>query len=60
MVILLNYTANTVMANPDFEKIKASDYQQYFYEKIDITFNRYPEHQNNMELWIKGKARGYF
>lgn len=54
------FTSNAVMANPDFDKIKASDYQQYFYEKTDITFKRYPEHQNNMELWLKGKEAGIF
>ena len=53
-------TANTIMANPDFDKIKSSDYQQYFYEKLDTTFDRYPEHQNNLELWKKGKTEGIF
>lgn len=53
-------TANAVMANPDFDKIKASDYQQYFYEKLTVTFSRYPEHQNNLELWQQGMQEGIF
>jgi len=53
-------TANTVMANPDFDKIKAYNYHKYFYEKLDITFNRYPDHQNNLEVWKKGMAEGIF
>ena len=53
-------TANAVMANPDFDKIKASDYQQYFYEKLAVTFSRYPEHQNNLELWQQGMQEGIF
>ncbi len=53
-------TANAVMANPDFDKIRASDYQQYFYEKLAITFNRYPEHQKNLELWQEGMQEGLF
>jgi len=54
------FTANAVMANPDFDKIKASDYQHYFYEKLGATFNRYPEHQKNLELWQEGMQEGLF
>ena len=35
-------TANSIMANPDFEKIKAHNYQQYFWEPFTTTFKRYP------------------
>ena len=52
------FTANAVMANPDFDKIKASAYQQYFYEKLAVTFGRYPEHKNNLELWKEGRHNG--
>jgi hypothetical protein len=53
-------SANAVMANPDFEKIKAANFQQYFYEKVDQTFNRYPEHQGNLDLWKEGMKSGIF
>src|SRR5512145_1970748 len=48
------FTANCVVANPDFEKIKHDDFQNYHYELITETFKRYPKHQNNFEIWKKG------
>lgn len=53
-------TANAIMANPDFEKIKSSDYQEYFYEPFNETLKRYPKHQNNLELWKKGMNEKVF
>lgn len=47
-------TANCIMANPDFEKIKAHDFQTYFWEPFTTTFQRYPKHQNNWEVWQEG------
>ena len=47
-------TANAIMANPDFDKIKENNYQKYYYETFTDTFNKYPKHQNNLELWKKG------
>lgn len=47
-------TANSIMANPDFEKIKAHDFQHYFWESFTETFKRYPKHHNNLELWKQG------
>ena len=44
-------TANCVVANPDFEKIKENDFQQYFFELITTTFQKYPEHSNNLNIW---------
>jgi hypothetical protein len=53
-------TANILTANPDFEKIKSFGFQQYFYETITETFNRYPKHSNCLNLWKKGKDQGIF
>lgn len=53
-------TANTIMANPDFEKIKANNYQHYFWEPFTTTFNRYPKHQNNFQLCQQGIRNGLF
>ena len=53
-------TANSIMANPDFEKIKAHDFQQYFWEPFTTTFKRYPKHQNNFQLWQQGMREGVF
>lgn len=48
------FTANCAAANPDFDKIKASGYQQYYYEPFTATLKNYPEHQNSFELWLQG------
>lgn len=53
-------TANILATNPDFEKIKASNYQQYFYKLITKTFEDYPKHSNCLDLWKKGKESGVF
>jgi len=53
-------TANILTANPDFEKIKSSGFQEYFYELITETFNRYPKHSGCLNLWKEGKGKGVF
>jgi hypothetical protein len=54
------FTANAIMANPDFKKIKENDFQHYFWEPFYATFQHYPEHQNNLSLWKKGMELGVF
>jgi hypothetical protein len=53
-------TANAIMANPDFDKIRASNFQEFHYEKFTETFKKYPNHANNLNLWMQGKANGIF
>jgi hypothetical protein len=53
-------TANAIMANPDFEKIKESRYTNYYYEDFTETFKRYPNHSKNLEIWKKAKEEGVF
>ena len=53
-------TANILAANPDFDKIKASGFEQYFYELITETFKRYPNHSNNFHIWKQGLEQGVF
>lgn len=47
-------TANTVVANPNFEKIKASNYKNYYYEPFVETLAKYPNHKKSFELWKDG------
>jgi hypothetical protein len=47
-------TANSMVANPDFEKIKENNFKEYYYELITDTFQKYPQHKNNFKLWRKG------
>lgn len=53
-------TANCVVANPNFEKIEKSGFQEYHYELITETFKHYPEHHNNFDLWLQGKESKVF
>ncbi len=53
-------TANTIVANPDFKKIKECNYKEYYYEPFTSTLNRYPEHSNSFELWKNGMALNVF
>ncbi len=53
-------TANTVVANPDFEKISGSGFREYFYEPFTVTLKRYPEHANAIKYWKDGIAAGLF
>ncbi len=47
-------TANTVVANPDFNKIRDSKYLEYHYEPYTDTLQHYPKHQNSFEIWKQG------
>ncbi len=53
-------TANSIMANPDFEKIKENGFQEFFWEPFTKTFKRYPKHQNNFQLWKQGSSDRVF
>jgi hypothetical protein len=53
-------TANTIMTNPDFEKIRASDFKQYHWELFTKTLKSYPQHSNSFKLWKEGIAAGVF
>lgn len=47
-------TFNTVMANPDFTKIKESGYTEYHYELFTETLKRYLNHDRSFSLWQEG------
>lgn len=53
-------TANTVVANPDFDKILQSDYKAYFFEPFTETLKKYPAHQNSFKLWKQGMKEKLF
>jgi hypothetical protein len=50
-------TANCVMVNPDFDKIKESNFQEYHFELFTKTLKRYPQHANSFKLWNEGIAK---
>ncbi|MCB0633702.1 MAG: hypothetical protein R2824_00175 [Saprospiraceae bacterium] len=44
-------TFNTVVANPDFQKIRESGYQHYYLEPFTSTLLKYSKHQHSFRLW---------
>lgn len=52
-------TAMSLCANPDFERIKASDFQQYYYESFPTTLERYGR-VGAFEMWKRGEQQGVF
>lgn len=48
------FTANAIMANPDFKRIRESGFREYFYEPFSKTFLRYPNHNQNLRVWKEG------
>lgn len=56
----LCFTANTIVANPDFKKIAESRFQVYHYEDFRKTFKRYPAHSNNWRKWSYAIKEGLF
>lgn len=53
-------TANTIVANPYFEKIKEAGYNEYHYEPFTESLKKYPAHGNVFELWKQGIAEKLF
>lgn len=53
-------TANCAVANPDFDKIKASGCRKYYYEPFTETLKKYPEHKRSLELWQQGIEENLF
>lgn len=48
------------VANPDFEKIKASGYKEYFYEPFTVTQQKYGRDEKVMQTWREGMDAGLF
>jgi hypothetical protein len=53
-------TANCVVANPDFEKIRCSGFSEYHYELFTETLKKYPKHKNAFTLWKEGIGEKLF
>lgn len=53
-------TANTIMANPDFERIKEAYFEKYFHEPFTNTLARYPACSNSFSLWKEGMGQNVF
>jgi len=53
-------TANSLVSNPDFEKIEEADLSTYYRESIIKTFSEYPKHSNCLNLWRQGESERVF
>lgn len=53
-------TANTITGNPDFDRIAASGFMEYAWEKFTDTLQRYPNHDKVTALIAQGIARGLY
>lgn len=51
-------TLNGVVANPDFDKIKKSNYSEYHYETIEKTYSKHAGSQNALNMLKDGINRG--
>jgi hypothetical protein len=53
-------TANTVMANPNFENIKNANFKEYYYEPFTETLKKYPNHDKVFDYYKLGIKKGLF
>ena len=53
-------TAVCNVANPDFEKIRQSEFSEYHYEPMTKTLDRYGRHPDTFRLWQEGIKNGIF
>ncbi len=53
-------TSVCVVANPDFKKIEAHGFREYFYEPFTETLKRFPGCENAFELWKEGMEKELF
>lgn len=54
------FTPMCIMGNPDFDKIKESNYQEYFFQPLHETLNEFPNSDRVLELWKKGFEENIF
>ncbi|WP_430809876.1 MULTISPECIES: hypothetical protein [unclassified Carboxylicivirga] len=53
-------TANMVVGNPDFVKIREAEFQTYFVEPVEQTLSVYPQRDQVLQLWQQGNKLGLF
>lgn len=54
------FTANFIMTNPDFGKIKDSDYKEYYGEEFISTYCKYPNTEDSLKTIQKGISERLF
>jgi hypothetical protein len=54
------FTAMSLVANPDFQKIEANDFHNYYFEPFTETLKRYPGCEKSFKLWQEGIEKHLF
>jgi len=54
------FTANVIVANPDFTKIVEGNFEKYFFEPVTETFNKFNSTARSFSFWQKGLSEGVF
>ena len=54
------FTLDNIVANPDFEKIKQSEFNKYYLEPFTSTLKRYKNTDRVLSLYKKGITEGVF
>lgn len=53
-------TADSVVVNPDFERIRGTDFTRYYYELFTETLKKSPRHEGAFDMWKEGMEKGFF
>lgn len=53
-------SAACLLGNPDFEKIRLSNFLDYYYEDLRKTCEKYPNHDRVIDLWTEGMGEKIF
>jgi hypothetical protein len=53
-------TANVIVGNPDFNRIRQSDFNEYYFESVVETLRQYPQRDKVESLWKNGFSHGLF
>jgi len=56
----LPITANTLAANPDFERIRKNNFLDYHYENFTVTLQKYYPNRDIFNLWREGIYKKIF
>lgn len=54
------FTPVTIVANPDFKKIKETGFREYYYEPFTLTYKRFRGCENSFELLKEGIRKKIF
>lgn len=56
----VKFTLNNIVANPDFDKIRDSGYEKYYYEPFNETLKKYSNTDRVMPLYKEGLEKNVF